>query len=113
MNLPELSVKNPITTLMTFIGALMVGVMCLYLLPVDLMPEMDIPSISVITPYDGAAPEEVETKVTEILERYLSTVPELKHIMSTSVEDNSMITLTFEWDTDLDARANEVRDAVG
>ncbi len=76
MNLPELSVKNPITTLMTFIGALMVGVMCLYLLPVDLMPEMDIPSISVITPYDGAAPEEVETKVTEILERYLSTVPE-------------------------------------
>ena len=113
MNLPELSVKNPVTTLMTFIGALIVGVMCFYLLPVDLMPEMDIPSISVITPYDGAAPEEVETKVTEILERYLSTVPELKHIMSTSVEDNSMITLTFEWDTDLDARANEVRDAVG
>jgi hydrophobe/amphiphile efflux-1 (HAE1) family protein len=113
MNLPELSVKNPITTLMTFIGALIVGLMCFYLLPVDLMPEMDIPSISVITPYDGAAPEEVETKVTEILERYLSTVPELKHIMSTSVEDNSMITLTFEWDTDLDARANEVRDAVG
>lgn len=113
MNLPELSVKNPITTLMTFFGAVMVGAMCLFLLPVDSMPEMDIPSISVITPYDGAAPEEVETKVTEVLERYLSTVPELKHIMSTSAEDRSMITLMFEWDTNLDARANEVRDAVG
>jgi len=113
MNLPEISVRNPVTTLMTFIGALVVGGMCYYLLPVDLMPEMDIPAITVITPYDGAAPEDVETKVTEILERYLSTVPELKHILSTSAEDRSTITLTFEWDTDLDARANEVRDAVG
>jgi len=113
MNLPELSVRNPVTTLMTFIGALVVGGMCLYLLPVDLMPEMDIPAISVITPYDGAAPEDVETKVTEVLERYLSTVPELKHITSTSEEDRSIITLTFEWGTNLDARANEVRDAVG
>ncbi|MFA5553342.1 MAG: efflux RND transporter permease subunit [Phycisphaerae bacterium] len=113
MNLPEISVKNPVTTLMTFLGALMVGIMCLFLLPVDSMPEMDIPSISVITPYDGAAPEEVETKVTEVLERFLSTVPELKHIMSTSAEDRSMITLMFEWGTNLDARSNEVRDAVG
>ena len=113
MNLPELSVRNPVTTLMTFISALMVGGMCLYLLPVDQMPEMDIPSISVITPYDGAAPEEVETKVTDVLERYLSTVPELKHITSSSEEDRSVITLTFEWETDMDTRANEVRDAVG
>jgi len=69
MRLSEISVKNPVTTFMIFLGALMVGGLCLYLLPVDLLPEMDIPSITVITPYDGAAPQEVETKVTEILER--------------------------------------------
>ncbi|MBN2456480.1 MAG: efflux RND transporter permease subunit [Sedimentisphaerales bacterium] len=113
MKLPGLSVKNPVTTLMIFIGVLIVGLMCLSLLPIDLLPEMDLPAITVITPYEGAAPQDVETKVTEVLERYLSTVPELKHITSTSKEDMSIITLAFEWGTDLETRANEVRDAVG
>jgi len=113
MNLPEFSVKKPVTVFMIFLGALMVGVLCLALLPIDLLPEMDLPAISVVTQYPGAAPEEVESKVTEILERYLSTVPELDHITSTSMEDMSTITLTFEWETDIDTRANEVRDAVG
>ena len=113
MKLPELSVKNPVTTFMIFLGVLVIGGMCLSLLPVDLLPEMDIPAISVITPYEGAAPEDVETKVTEVLERFLSTVPELKHITSKSKEGMSIISLAFEWGTDLDTRANEVRDSVG
>ncbi len=113
MNIPEFSVKKPVTVFMIFLGALMVGALCLALLPIDALPEMDVPTITVITQYPGAAPEEVESKVTEILERYLSTVPELDHITSTSTEDMSTITLSFEWDTDMDTRANEVRDAVG
>ncbi len=113
MNLPEMSVRNPVTTFMTFLGVIMVGGLCLFLMTVDLFPEMDLPTITVMTSYNGAAPEEVEEKVTKILERYLSTVPELKHINSRSREDISIISLTFEWDTDLDTRSNEVRDAVG
>lgn len=113
MNLPEFSVKRPVTIFMIFLGALMVGALCLALLPIDLLPEMDLPAITVVTEYPGAAPEEVESKVTEILERFLSTVPELDHITSTSMEDMSIIALSFEWGTDLDTRANEVRDAVG
>jgi hydrophobe/amphiphile efflux-1 (HAE1) family protein len=113
MRLPEISVKNPVTTLMIFIGVLVVGGLCLSLLPVDLLPEMDLPVITVMTTYPGVAPEDVETEVTEILERFLSTVPELKHITSTSKEGVSIISLAFEWDTDLDTRANEVRDAAG
>ena len=57
MKLPELSVKNPVTTFMLFLGAVMVGALCLFLLPVDLLPEMDVPAITVITPYEGAAPQ--------------------------------------------------------
>lgn len=113
MNLPELSVNRPITTLMIFFAAIVIGAVCLWQLPIDLLPEMDLPAISVITMYEGAAPEDVETKVTEILEGDLSTVPELKHITSVSKEGMSLITLTFEWGTDLDTRANEVRDSVG
>ncbi len=113
MNLPEISVKNPVTTFMLFLGVIMVGVLCLTLMAVDMFPEMDLPTITVMTMYEGASPEEVEEKVTKILERYVSTVSELKHINSKSREDISIITLTFEWDTDIDTRANEVRDAVG
>ncbi|MDY7011478.1 MAG: efflux RND transporter permease subunit [Planctomycetota bacterium] len=113
MTLPRFSVGKPVTVMMLFLGILLIGGVCLTQLPVDLLPEMDLPAISVITMYEGAAPEDVETKVTEPLERFLSTVPELKHITSTSKEGMSLITLTFEWGTDLDTRANEVRDSVG
>jgi HAE1 family hydrophobic/amphiphilic exporter-1 len=113
MNLPAFSVGKRITTLMIFFGVIMVGLMCLSQTPIDLFPKMDIPSISVTTTYEGAAPVDVESKVAEVLERYLSTVPELKHIVSSSREGMCVITLTFEWGTDLDTRANDIRDAVG
>ncbi len=113
MTLPRFSVSKPVTVMMIFFGILLIGGVCLTQLPVDLLPEMDLPAITVMTPYQGAAPEDVETKVTEPLEQFLSTVPELKHITSKSKEGMSIITLNFEWGTDLDTRANEVRDAVG
>jgi len=113
MTLPRFSVSKPVTVMMMFLSILLIGGVCLTQLPVDLLPEMDLPAISVVTMYEGAAPEDVETKVTEPLERFLSTVPELKHVTSKSKEGMSVIALTFQWGTDLDTRANEVRDSVG
>lgn len=98
---------------MVFFCVIVVGGVCIWQFPIDLMPKMDIPTITVMTTYEGAAPEDVETKVTDILERSLSTVPELKHITSTSRAGMSVIALNFEWGTDLDTRSNDVRDAVG
>ena len=113
MRLPEFSVRRPVTTLMTFLVVIIIGGVCLWLLPIDMLPKMDIPVITVITTYEGAAPEDVEAKVTDTLEQFLSTIPDLKHITSKSKEGISVIALGFEWDTELDTRANEVRDAVG
>ena len=113
MNLPEFAVRKPVTTLMIFLGVIMVGGVCLTQLPIDLMPEMELPAITVLTTYPGASAEDVETKVTEILEDRISLVPELKHIVSKSKEGVSLITLTFEWGTDIDTRANDVRDMIG
>jgi HAE1 family hydrophobic/amphiphilic exporter-1 len=113
VNLPAFSVRNPVTTLMVFLGVIIVGLVCLWQLPVDLFPEMDLPVISVLTVYEGAAPEDVEEKITKPLERFLSTVPDLKHITSKSREGMSIISLSFEWGTNLDTRSNEVRDSVG
>jgi HAE1 family hydrophobic/amphiphilic exporter-1 len=97
---------------MVFLGVILVGLFCLVQMPIDLFPEMDIPSITVITVYDGAGPEEVEEKVTRPLEERLATVEDLKHITSTSREGISVIRLMFDWETDLESRANDIRDAI-
>lgn len=112
MNIPAVFVKNPVTTLMIFLGVILVGVFFLIQMPIDLFPEMDIPAITVITPYEGAGPEEIEEKITQILEKQLATIEDLKHIISTSREGLSMISLQFNWQTELDTRANDVRDAI-
>lgn len=112
MNLPEMSVRRPVTALMVFLGAIMVGGFCFVQMPIDLFPEMDIPSITVLTEYEGAGPEEVEEKITQSLEARLATVDDLKHIVSVSREGMSTIRLLFDWETDIDTRSNDVRDAI-
>ncbi|MBM4031624.1 MAG: efflux RND transporter permease subunit [Planctomycetes bacterium] len=113
MKLPAYSVKNPVTTLMVFLGILVIGGFCITQLPIDLMPEMELPAITVLTVYPGAAAEDVETKVTKVLEDRISTTPEIKHIVSKSKEEVSVIRLEFEWGANLDARANDIRDRIG
>jgi len=112
MTLPEVSVQRPVMTLMVFLGVILVGAFCLVQMPLDLLPEMDIPSITVATTYEGAGPEEVEEKITRPLEERLATVEDLKHLFSTSREEMSVIRLMFDWETDIEMRANDVRDAV-
>lgn len=112
MRLPKTSVKNPVTTLMVFLGVIMVGLFCIWQMPIDLFPEMDIPAVTVITAYEGAGPEEIEEKITQVLEERLATVEDLKHIYSTSREGLSTIRLMFDWETELESRANDVRDAI-
>jgi len=112
MRLPEISVRNPVTTLMVFLGVILLGLFCYVQMPLNQMPEMDIPAITVMTPYEGAGPEEVEEKVTRPLEERLATVEDLEHIYSASREGMSVIRLMFNWETNLDTRANDVRDAI-
>jgi hydrophobe/amphiphile efflux-1 (HAE1) family protein len=112
MKLPEISVRNPITTLMVFLGVILLGLFCFVQMPLNSLPEMDIPTITVMTPYEGAGPEEVEEKITRPLEERLATVEDLEHIYSVSREGMSVIRLLFSWETNLDIRSNDVRDAI-
>lgn len=113
MNLPEFSVRRPVGTWMIFFAVIMIGMVSFFNMPIDLLPEIDIPAITVQTPYEGAGPEDVETQITEVMERAMATVPDLRHIESTSREGMSVVTLQFEFGTDLDTRSNDVRDAAG
>lgn len=113
MNLPRICVERPTTTVMAFFAIILLGVISLVRLPLDMFPDISIPSLSVITRYPGASAEDVEEKVTEVLEDSLTTIPDLKEITSISKEDISVVTLRFGWGTDLDTRANDAREAIG
>ncbi|MBU1075831.1 MAG: efflux RND transporter permease subunit, partial [Spirochaetes bacterium] len=110
MNLPSLGVKRPVLTSVVFILILLIGVISLINLPIELLPDMTFPYISVITSYEGTGPEEIESSITKIIEGAVSTVPNIKKVYSTSSEGLSIVGLEFEWETDLDSVANDIRD---
>ncbi|MDD5085509.1 MAG: efflux RND transporter permease subunit, partial [Candidatus Omnitrophica bacterium] len=112
MNLPEFGVKKPITNLMIFSSIIILALYSLTRLGIDMMPEIEPPSISVISSYPGASPEDVETKVTEPLENQLATTPGIEKITSRSLEGLSNITLKFIWGTNLDEASNDIRDRI-
>ncbi len=112
MKLPELGVKRPVATAMIFIAILFLGVVSLKMLPLDLMPEMEFPSVTVITVYPGASANEVEEQVTKPLETVLSAAEHLKEIKSTSKENVSFIQLSYNWGGDVTSAANNARDLI-
>jgi len=110
MTLPQFGVSRPVATTMVFLAILVLGLFSLYKLPLDLMPEIEPPAISVITPWPGASTEDVETKVTRTIENALSIVNNLDKITSQTREGMSIVTCEFTWGTDLDDASNDIRD---
>jgi len=107
------AVKKPVTTLMVFIAIIVVGIYSFTRLPIDLFPEIEKPAIMVYTGYTGANAADIETNISEPIENTLNTVSNLKEVYSTSRDNASVVTLEFEYGTDLDGAANDVRDALG
>lgn len=110
MKLPEFGVKYPVANLMIFFAVLVWGLVSLFRLPLDLMPEIEPPSISVITVYEGASAEDVESKVTEVVENNLATVSNLDKLTSRSMEGISVVSCRFKWGVNLDEASNDIRD---
>ena len=97
---------------MVFTAVIVMGIYSLIYIPIDLYPEMDPPFISVMTTYPGANASDVETNVTRPLEDAFNTVDNLKEITSVSSDNLSVISLEFDWDTDLNEASNDIRDAI-
>jgi len=112
MKIYETSVRNPISTIMIFLGVVAFGLFSLQRLSIDLFPDMDVPYIVVFTAYPGANAADIEKTVTDILESNLNTVSNLKRLVSTSSDHVSVVALEFEWGTNLDEASNDVRDAI-
>lgn len=112
MSIYSSAVKNPITTIMVFVAIIVMGAYSLINLPVDLYPEIEFPAITVMTTYGGANASDIETNISKPIEDALNTVDNLKEISSVSRDNSSVVTLEFEYETDLNVAANDIRDAL-
>ena len=101
--MPKFSVKKPFTILVAVILVIVLGFVSLSGMQTDLLPNMNLPYLLVVTTYPGASPERVESDVTQPLESSLSTINGVKNVTSQSNENYSMIVLEFEDDTDMDS----------
>ena len=110
MWISEIGVRKPVTTLMVFIAILVLGFVSYTFLSVDMMPEIENPTVSVFTLWDGASTEDVETKVTRVIESALGSVTDLDEINSSTSEGRSRVTCRFKWGTDLGEASNDIRD---
>lgn len=109
MSIYSTSVKRPVTTILIFVGLMVMGLYSLVQLPVDLYPEMELPFVVVYTTYPGASAADIESNVTRPLEDVLNSVSKLKEMTSTSSDGSSVIFMQFDYGTNLDEASNDIR----
>jgi multidrug efflux pump len=105
-------ILRPIATSLLMAGLLLVGALAFRLLPVSALPEVDYPTIQVMTFYPGASPDVMASAVTAPLERQFGQVPGLNQMTSTSSAGASVITLQFTLDLDIDVAEQQVQAAI-
>ena len=110
--MPKFSVKRPYVILVAVVMVLVLGGVSFSKMTTDLLPNMNMPYMVVITTYPGASPEKVESELTDVIESGVGTVNGVKEVTSTSSENYSMVMLQFEDDTNMDSAMVKVTSAV-
>lgn len=109
MKLASFSVARPVFSVMAALIVVVLGAFSLQRLQVDLLPAIELPTLTVRTEYEGASPEVMEQQVTSIVEEIVATVPGVEELESTSSEGNSSVKVTFGWGNDIDTAAIDVQ----
>ena len=110
MALSDLSIRRPVATTMLYLAVGVLGVVSFARLPIDLLPDVSFPTLSVWTTYPDAGPAEVERFVTEPVEAVVSRVPAVRTVDSRSREGQSLVRLQFHWGTDMEFAMLHVRE---
>ena len=113
MKIPEFSVNRKVTTAMLAMILVVLGLITLTRLGLDFFPDIEFPTVSVITTYSGASSEDIENTITKPLEEIISSVNRVKKVTSMTIEGASVVMVEFEWGTNLDFAAQDVRDQIG
>ncbi|MFZ4592352.1 MAG: efflux RND transporter permease subunit, partial [Ignavibacteria bacterium] len=98
MWLTKLALKYPISTLMASIAIFVLGLVSFQQLPIDMLPDIQIPSVTAVTYYSGAGPLDMEQSVTIPIERAVSSTSDVDYIQSTTKEGVSQVRIYFNWD---------------
>ena len=109
MTLSDISIKNPVFGWMLMIGVLVFGLIGFQRLGVSQLPDVDFPVVSVSVTWEGAAPEVMETDVTDIIEDAVMSVEGLKEVTSVSMQGITQITLEFNLNRNIDVALQEVQ----
>lgn len=112
MPLTKTSINRPIATTMVFLIIIVLGVMSFRYLPIDLLPPIEYPQLTVATEYPNVGPEEIEQIITQQVENAVAGVPGVEKVRSSSSEGSSRVTLEFTQGIDTDVAANDVRAAL-
>ena len=112
MNLFKLSVERPVTIIMITLAVVIIGAISLFNLPIDLLPEIELPIAVVTTSYEGVGPTEIEELITKPLESSLSTVSNIKQVSSISSEGNAIVIAEFTQGTDMEFASLEMREKI-
>ena len=112
MFLSQWSVRRPIAMTAFIIVLVMIGVSLYPRISIDLLPNMEVPMVLVRCEYEGASPTEIEVEVVKRIEDAVSSLDGIKHITSTSMEDEARIQLEFNMGTDVDVAATDIREAL-
>ena len=112
MNLANISIRQPVLIAMMILGLVIVGIIGYLKIPVDLMPDITAPIVSVTTVYPGASPDEVKSIVTEPLEEGIGSLNGVKTVTSNSSENVSSITVEFNLEYSAVQAASDVRERV-
>src|SRR6187397_1764669 len=112
MNPSRPFILRPVATVLLMAALLLVGAVAYKQLPVSALPQVDYPTIQILTFYPGASPEVMASSVTSPLERQFGQLPGLNQMTSTSSEGSSVITLQFALELDIDVAEQEVQAAI-
>ena len=110
--LAAISIKRPVFATVLILTLTVVGVFSFMRLGVDRFPKVDLPMIVVTTVQPGAAPEQIETEITDKIEEAVNTISGIDELRSTSSEGVSIVNISFLLDKDTDVAAQEVRDKI-
>jgi hydrophobic/amphiphilic exporter-1 (mainly G- bacteria), HAE1 family len=108
MNIARWSVTRPVAVTMRILSLVLLGAVCYTRLAVDLLPNVTLPTVAVVTTWPSVAPEEVEAQVTRPIERAVSSVPGLYEVSSTTGEGSSFVRVQFQWGVDIGQAAVDV-----
>jgi HAE1 family hydrophobic/amphiphilic exporter-1 len=110
MKTAELSIKNPVGTILIILSVVVLGFFSIPRIPVSFWPEFVAPTLIVMVPYPGIGPEEIEDQIAEPLEENLSTIDGLDEIETTCMEGMCQVTVRFDWGIDFDQAKLDVQE---